>query len=130
MLPFVLVFSLVAAKRAVKRRFALEYGTIEDADWFGKTGLTNEEERELPRYLRREFGESLEDEGALRAHDMTYLGVEPVNDEFGTVRRHLWRIPTSDGQALYAEILVDKNGQLCYSTCGSEREPSKHLTGV
>ncbi|HEY5995097.1 MAG TPA: hypothetical protein VIU46_10925, partial [Gallionellaceae bacterium] len=39
----------------------------EVADWFGTTGLDEETERELPRYLRREFGESLFDEGALKA---------------------------------------------------------------
>ena len=31
----------------------------EEAPWFGKTGLAEEQERELPRYLRREFGQLL-----------------------------------------------------------------------
>ena len=38
---------------------AKEYATLETADWFGTTGLDEETERELSRYLRREFGERL-----------------------------------------------------------------------
>ena len=69
-----------------------EYETSETADWFGKTGLTDETERELPRYLRREFGETLSEEGALQASDLIYLGI--FQEQPGPV--HYWRIPSKD----------------------------------
>ena len=50
--------------------------TVEAADWIGKTWLDEDTERELPRYLRRELGESLADPDGLKANDLQYLGVQ------------------------------------------------------
>lgn len=60
----------------------------EEAPWFGRTGLAEEQERELPRYLRREFGTLLSQPGALKARDLVYLGV--FSEGVETV--HYWRI--------------------------------------
>lgn len=46
---------------------------LEVAQWFGTTGLPEDLERELPRYLRREFGEGLFEENGLKADDLKYL---------------------------------------------------------
>ena len=72
-----------------------EYATVETADWFGKTGLNDETERELPRYLRREFGESLFKEGALKANDLIYLGV--FQEPEGAI--HYWRITGKNSES-------------------------------
>lgn len=53
----------------------------ETADWFGLTGLTDKEERALPRYVRYEYGDLLVDEDGLKAHDLTFLGQYPLNSE-------------------------------------------------
>src|SRR3989344_1064334 len=57
-------------KKAVEDRLALmkkEGEVREEAEWIGKTGLSEELERELPRYLRREFGQSLFDADSIKA---------------------------------------------------------------
>ena len=61
----------------------------EEAPWLGTTGLTDEQERSLPRYVRMELGQSLADANALHARDLDYVGrfVEPD----GTV--YYWRLP-------------------------------------
>lgn len=91
------------------RRRAEEEATMEDADWFGKTGLDEDDERELPRYLRREFGEFLGDPGALRAQDLHYLGVHDEPPD----KVHYWKIGTMD-EATYAYIQVSANDQISF----------------
>lgn len=44
-----------------------EDAVVEQAPWMGRTGLPEDLERELPRYVRREFGESVFDDESLRA---------------------------------------------------------------
>ena len=101
-------------RSTVKKRMAevgKEYATSETADWFGKTGLDEETERELPRYLRREFGETLFGIGALQANDLIYMGV--FNEPMGSV--HYWRITSkdSDAEPYYAHVIVETNGDTC-----------------
>ena len=55
------------------RSYAEEETVIEAAPWFGTTGLDEEVERELPKYLRREFGELLLDDDSLKARDLADL---------------------------------------------------------
>ena len=78
---------------------------IEEASWFGETGLDEETERELPHYLRRAYGESVFDEDSLKADDLEYLGI--FDTEEGAVR--FWKIPTSDGRAVYAYAVPYEN---------------------
>jgi hypothetical protein len=91
-------------KKAFDEKLALmkaEGDVAEIAPWFGKTGLGEETERELPRYLRREFGESIFTPGALKASDLIYLGETP--DGTGTV--HSWRIEHGkDSAYAYVEL--------------------------
>lgn len=96
-------------KRSVeqqKARMEAEYNIKEEADWFGKTGLGEEIERELAHYLRREFGESLHDEGSLKAHELNYIGSFP-RESGGQI--HYWRIPWK-GEEVYATVEVDAEG--------------------
>ena len=93
-----------------------EEGTREDADWFGTTGLDDATERELPRYLRREFGELMDDDGALQARDLRYLGRYDEADG----PTHYWRIPGRDDKPLYAYVIL-MLGTTC--TGWSGREP-------
>jgi hypothetical protein len=79
-------------KKAVQERFdrmQKEDEVREVAVWIGKTGLPEALERELPRYLRREFGQSLFDEESLKAADLQYVGAFPVEGK----AIHYWRIP-------------------------------------
>ena len=69
-----------------KRSYESEETVIEEASWFGTTGLPDEDERELPKYLRREFGELLLEEDSLKASDLRYIGVFEEPD----ARVHYW----------------------------------------
>lgn len=80
----------------------------EQAEWFGKTGLGDEIERELPRYLRQEFGEMSGDAQALRASDLHYIG---VFDQSG-IQTHFWHIRPDHrtGEDIFAYIdIVDSD---------------------
>jgi hypothetical protein len=77
-------------KRVQERQAQMDRdeAVIEEAPWFGQTGLPADVERELPRYLRREHGRLLSEPGALKAADLAYLGAFPE----GAVVVHYWRI--------------------------------------
>ena len=112
------------ASAEVGRRWAAEENLVEEASWFGKTGLSDEDERELPRYLRREFGEVGVEDG-LKAADLIDLGIQ--NDDQG--RAHFWSIPKKGGETYaYACIDIDEDGHpLCYEWGGREppnKEPA------
>lgn len=95
-------------KKATEARLALmkkEEEVIEVAPWFGKTGLTTEIERELPRYLRREFGQSIFDTDSLKASELEYVGA--FLEDVMTV--HYWHISHGKGNS-YAYVIVDVNG--------------------
>lgn len=99
----------VRATSEYERKRAEEEATLEEAPWIGKTGLGEETERELPRYLRREFGEFLEDDG-LKASDLVYLGA--FTEAPGVV--HYWRIPYKDQEPVFAYVEVDaRDGSEC-----------------
>jgi hypothetical protein len=96
-----------AAHEQYVQRRAAEEQTLEVAKWIGQTGLDEETERELPRYLRREFGEFLDDPDGLKADDLVYLGVQ--HDQDGTA--HFWRIPSrSQTEPCFAYVGIDTDG--------------------
>jgi hypothetical protein len=95
-----------------------EDATIELADWFGTTGLADEVERELPRYLRRELGESFLDEDSLKAGDLQYVG--KFSNE-GGLPIHFWKVPYRDQKDVYAYVEVWPDGQPC--TGWGNKEP-------
>ena len=96
----------------VRRRWEADSKLVEEAPWFGQTGLGDNAERELPRYLRREFGEVGTEDG--------YLGVQ--TDEQGTT--HVWAIPSkTGGGSTQAYIEVRASGALCFGW--GERAPAK-----
>ncbi len=106
------------ASAEVNQRWEADKNLVETAPWFGKTGLSEENERELTRYLRREFGEVGVDDG-LKAADLTYLGIQ--TDDQG--RAHFWRIPKREGDDAYdyAYIDIDDGGHsICYGWGGRE----------
>lgn len=76
------------------------------ADWIGTTGLDEGTERELPRYLRRELGEFLDDPQGLKAADLHYLGIH--RDERGAA--HFWRMPARGNETSFAYIEIDDSG--------------------
>ena len=107
------------ASAKVGRRWEADRYLVEIAPWFGRTGLSDEDERELPRYLRREFGEVGAEDG-MKAADLRYLGVQ--TDDRGPA--HFWAIPKKDGEEdyAYAYIDIDDDGHpLCYGW--GDREP-------
>ena len=91
-----------ARMELVNRSYLTEESVVEEAEWFGKTGLSDEYERELPKYLRREFGELLIEEDSLKARDLKYIGSFQETD----AHVHYWSIPSSDGVPTYAYIEV------------------------
>lgn len=95
-------------KRAVDERLALmakEENVLEAAAWIGKTGLPESVEREVPRYLRREFGESLSDAKSLRAADLVYIGAFHE----GAALVHYWRVPYGK-EEVYAYVVDSAGG--------------------
>lgn len=100
------------------RKRKAEEGTRELAPWMGNTGLDEDTERELPRYLRRELGEFLED-GGLKAEDMVYVG----KFQEDPAQVHYWRIPYGDEQRVFAYVEVDKHGSVAALGWG-DKEPT------
>jgi hypothetical protein len=98
------------------RSYAAEESVVEEADWFGTTGLSDQDERELPKYLRREFGELLLEEGSLKASDLKYVGSFEERDACV----HYWLVPSSDGEPTYAYIEVSSSQ---VATGWGNREP-------
>lgn len=96
-------------KKAVDDRLALmekEEEVREEAGWIGKTGLSEDLERELPRYLRRELGQSLFDSGSIKAGDLAYVGrfLE------GGKTIHYWRVPYNRTSDVYAYVELSPSG--------------------
>lgn len=92
----------------LKASYDAEETVIEVAPWIGKTGLPEEIERELPKYLRREFGELLLDEGSFRASDLEYVGVFPQTHG----KTHFWKIPR-ENEPTFATVAVGNDGSFC-----------------
>ncbi len=99
--------------------YAAEETLIEAADWIGTTSLDEDIERELPKYLRREFGERLLDEGSLKARDLVYRGAYSEEDALV----HYWSVPSSDGEPVYAYVENDSSGGSC-TGWGNRKPPS------
>lgn len=91
----------------------------EEAPWFGTTGLDDEVERELPKYLRREFGELLLDNDSLKAADLVYVG--KFKEEDSVI--HYWRIPPRNGEVSFACVEVGAQGEL-FTDWGGREPPS------
>ena len=79
-----------------------EEAVRESAPWFGKTGLADDVERELPRYLRREYGQLLSEPGALQAGDLEYLGLFSE----GVESVHYWLIHDRAKAPHYAYVVA------------------------
>lgn len=106
------------ASAEVAQRWAADHSRVEAAPWHGTTGLRAEEEQELTRYLRREFGEVGQEDG-LKAADLIYLGIQ--TDAEGTA--HFWAIPNTEGAGAYAYAYIDIDAQgqaQCYGWGGRE----------
>ena len=110
------------ASAEVDRRWEIDRNLVQTAPWFGKTGLPEEDERELSRYLRREFGEVGTDDG-LKASDLRYLGIQ--SDREG--RAHFWSIPRGEGEDSYAfaYIDIDEQGHALSYGWGGREPPNK-----
>lgn len=93
--------------QAELERMHKEEQVIEQAPWFGKTGLPDAVERELPRYLRRELGQSIFEKGSLRADNLQYVGVYP--EGLNSIR--FWRIVDGAKEPRFAYISVSTSGQ-------------------
>jgi hypothetical protein len=91
-------------KKAVADAMALqekEEKIREEAPWIGKTGLKENVERELPQYLRREFGQTIFDKGSLKASNLLYEG---RFDEKGE-EIHYWKI-AYEKETSYAYVII------------------------
>lgn len=97
---------LILSARSYSTKLRQEEEVKEEAEWFGTTGLDEKTERELPRYLRRELGKSLFDEGSLKADDLRYAGSFPEDDGLA----HYWYMPHEKEENLYAYVVVSAEG--------------------
>jgi hypothetical protein len=108
-------------KKAFEERRALmekEDAVLEEAGWIGKTGLSEELERELPRYLRRELGQSLFDADSMKAADLAYAG----SFLEGGKTIHYWRIPEEQVSTAFAYVEVSATGSTLMGW-GSRKPP-------
>ena len=104
------------------RSMRAEENTVEQANWIGCTGLGEDVERELPRYLRLEFGESILDDDSLKAADMIYLGIfaldkKNLEEQFSPDAHsvHVWQLPGYDeDDPYYGYIEIWKDGTTCF----------------
>lgn len=64
-----------------KRNDIAESFLLESADWFGTTGLSTSEERNIAKFMRYEYGDLLIDEDGLKAHDLKYQGCFKLNNK-------------------------------------------------
>lgn len=116
---FWLRFKFRGAMKEKLEQMREEEKVLETADWIGRTGLDEETERELSRYLRRELGESLFDEGALKAGDLRYVG---AFDEEGS-KAHYWHMPYGKEERVFAYCDVSPDGETCLGW--GNREPPR-----
>ena len=98
----------------------------ESAPWFGTTGLSTEQEQRLPRYVRMELNQKLEQADAVKAQDLQFIG--RFNEADGTV--YYWQLPPNEvskkpatrGSARYAYLRQAQNGN--YLDWGNRLPPS------
>ncbi len=86
---------------AQNRLAELDTQFIEDAPWFGTTGLGEETERRLPQYIRMEYGETVFNGAGLKAGDLQYIG--RYSTEQGPT--HFWKLPSGRRQQQYAFVV-------------------------
>jgi hypothetical protein len=110
-----------AAVPQVQQRRADELQIQEEADWFGRTGLDDATERELPRYLRRELGEFLDDPEGLKASDLVYLGLFKLRKG----QMHFWRIPGRTHGDSFAYIELSRDGSPTLFGWGDREPPAR-----
>jgi hypothetical protein len=108
----------VRAVGEAQARVESDNSVVEMAPWFGTTGLSNETERELSRYLRREFGESLDEPNSLKAADLVYLGV--FSEREGIV--YYWQVPYG-GEPVFAYVI--ESGANSHMGWGARKPPTK-----
>lgn len=113
--------------RSKQEQLRNEAAIQESAPWLGTTGLTDAQERSLPRYVRMELGQSLQDAHAVQAQDLAYVGHFAETD--GTV--YYWRIPDkaqahgdTHSNPAYAYIRKDSNG-IVYTDWGNRAPPQR-----
>ncbi|MBC7982551.1 MAG: hypothetical protein H7Y02_01725 [Candidatus Obscuribacterales bacterium] len=116
------LFSRLAANPEYLRKRKIEQDTLEQADWIGRTGLDEDTERELPRYLRRELGEFLDDRHGLRAADLQYKGIH--QDVRGPA--HFWQMPERAGEISFAYVEINSQGEPTCLGWGDRDLPSKN----
>lgn len=119
-------FHVAVARSPNTRKRELEHEVLEVADWFGTTGLDDATERELPRYLRRELGEYLDDPDGLKASDLRYLGV--LTDERGPAR--FWAMPERHGERSFAYADLDAEGAVASLGWGDRSPPAASDAGA
>lgn len=102
-----------------KKKMTDEYAVVESAAWFGTTGLDEDTERHVSKYLRLELGESVFDKDSLKASDLVYIGVFPTT----AGRIHFWRIPWKDKEEVYAYVEEDSQGNIT-TGWGDQKPPS------
>jgi hypothetical protein len=88
----------------------------ERADWFGKTGLSEEMERYIPHYLRGKLGQKRFEPGALKASNLSYVGSFTEGDS----QVYYWRSKDKDE---YAYVVY--KGKWATTGWGDRRPPAK-----
>lgn len=103
--------------KKLEESYKLEETLIEEAEWIGTTGLAEDVERELPKYLRRELGELVLDDDSLKARDLRYIG----SFQEDGLEVHYWNVPYRDEKDVYAYVEVSEGQETC--TGWGDRKP-------
>ncbi|WP_312461651.1 hypothetical protein [Comamonas sp.] len=110
--------------RTKQEQLQTEAEVQENAPWLGSTGLTEAQERSVPRYVRMELGQSLASADPVLAEDLQYIGHFAELD--GTV--YYWRIPDKahahgDTHAGPAYVYIRKDTAGVFYTDWGNRTP-------
>ncbi|MEJ5028503.1 hypothetical protein [Comamonas sp. MYb69] len=110
--------------RTKQEQLQTEAEVQESAPWLGSTGLSDAQERSVPRYVRMELGQSLASADPVRAEDLQYVGQFAELD--GIV--YYWRIPDKahahgDTHAGPAYVYIRKDAAGVFYTDWGNRTP-------
>lgn len=108
--------------KAREELYAREKKVVEEAPWFGKTGLGPTVEREVPRYVRHELGQVIFDKDALQAADLEYRGAYA---EHGN-HVYSWQFKVAgSAHKRYAYVKVSHTGEVVMNVSSKPPRPEK-----
>lgn len=108
--------------KAREELYAREKRVVEEASWFGKTGLGPTVERELPRFVRHELGQVIFDKDSLKAEDLQFAGAFTEHGK----HVYFWQFKMAGSvRVRYAVIRVSHTGGVVMSVSNKSPKAEK-----